>query len=153
MNQYVHEINKKVKKAIDIVKEYREQHPDADDLAIVFDIDGTLLNEDKPIKPVVHFYNLCKQLGYTTFIVTARDSYGIGETINQLHGMGINGFHSAYFRAPSVWNISKFKESCRRSIGKKGYQVVLSIGDSNWDVCTHLEGDSCHNILLPQLGF
>lgn len=153
MNEYVHKINKKVKKAIEIVKEYRKYNPDADNLSVVFDIDGTLLNEDKAIKPVIYLYNLCKKLGYTVFIVTARDSYGIGETINQLHSMGINEFHSAYFRMPSVWNIAKFKESCRRSISEKGYQTVLSIGDSGWDVCSNLPGDKCHGILLPQLGF
>lgn len=153
MNEYVHEINKKVKKAIEIVKEYRKYNPDADNLAVVFDIDGTLLNEDKPIKPVIYLYNLCKKLGYTVFIVTARDSYGIGETINQLHSMGINGFHSAYFRMPSVWNIAKFKESCRLSIIEKGYQTVLAIGDSQWDLPTHADNDLGYGILLPQLGF
>lgn len=153
MNEYVHEINKKVKQAIHIVKQYRDYNPDADNLSVVFDIDGTLLNHDKPIKPVVYLYNLCKKLGYTIFIITARDSFGITETINQLHSIGVDEFHSAYFRMPSVWNIAKFKESARVSIIDKGYQTVLTIGDSSWDNPTYIGKDQGHGILLPQLGF
>lgn len=149
MDKYVHEINAKVAKAIKIVKDYRKYNPDADNLSVVFDIDGTLLNHDKPIKPVVYLYNLCKELGYTVFIVTARDSMGINETIDMLHKLNITGFHSAYFRSPSVWNISKFKESCRKSIIDKGYLTVLSIGDTSWDTGRH----GGHGILLPQLAF
>ena len=153
MNNYINEINKKVKQAIHIVKTVREDNPDADNLSVVFDIDGTLLNEDKPIKPVVYLYNLCKQLGYTIFIITARDSYGIGETINQLHRLGINGFHSVYFRMPSVWNIAKFKHASRQSVIDKGYQNVLSIGDTYWDTPSHIAEGQGYGILLPQLGF
>jgi predicted secreted acid phosphatase len=153
MEQYVQEINKKVSGAIEIVEKYREYNPDAQHLSVVFDIDGTLLNDDKPIKPVVHLYNLCKQLGYTVFIVTARDSIGIAETINQLHNLGINGFHSVYFRIPSVWNIVKFKAACRKSVIDKGYYTVLTIGDSSWDLIQEGENEPGHGILLPQLIF
>lgn len=149
MNDYIQEINKNVSKAIKIVKDYREYNPDVDNLSVVFDIDGTLLNGEKPIKPVIYLYNLCKKLGYTIFIITARDSYGIAETINQLHKLDITDFNSVYFRIPSVWNIGKFKEASRKSIIDKGYQTVLSIGDTSWDVGKF----GGHSILLPQLGF
>lgn len=149
MNDYIREINKKVSNAIKLVKEYREYNQNMDNLSVVFDIDGTLLSDDKPIKPVIYLYNLCKQLGYTIFIITARDSYGIAETINQLHKLGINDFHSVYFRIPSVWNIGKFKEASRKSIIDRGYQTILSIGDTSWDVGEF----GGHSILLPQLGF
>lgn len=149
MNEYIQEINKKVALGIKIAKEYREYNPDADNLAAIFDIDGTLLNNEKPIKPVIYLFNLCKQLGYTCFIITARDSYGIAETISQLHKLGVEGFHSAYFRMPSVWNIDRFKDASRKSILDKGYQTVFTIGDQTCDGPSHSE----HFLLLPQLAF
>ncbi len=124
---------KLVNKGKELAYIYKTTYPN-DNLAVVFDIDGTLLSEDRINRPVVELYLLCKQLGYTLFIVTARDSYGITPTVEQLHELGITGFHSIYFRAPTVWNIGKFKESSRKSIAEKGYSVIFSIGDTPWDV-------------------
>ncbi len=125
-----------VKRGKELAYVYKTTYP-SDNLAAVFDIDGTLLADgggDRINRPVVELYLLCKQLGYTLFIVTARDSYGITPTVEQLHELGITGFHSIYFRTPTAWNIEKFKESSRKSIADKGYSVVFSIGDSYWDV-------------------
>jgi phosphoglycolate phosphatase-like HAD superfamily hydrolase len=120
--------------AIQIVYDQRLKYPDADNLAVVFDIDGTLLNEDTPILPVIHLYNTCKSLGYNLFIVTARDSHGINETVDQLNSMHITDYTSMYFRVPTYWDMYKYKETSRESIENKGYHIVLSIGDSEWDI-------------------
>lgn len=149
MDEYINDIEEKAKEAIRIIKDYRKYDNYSDNLAVVFDIDGTLIMNDKPIKPIVYLYNLCKKLGYTLFIVTARDSQGISETVNQLHKLDITDFKSVYFRLPTVWNIEKFKTASRKSIVDKGYNVILSIGDTYWDVGEY-GGES---ILLPQFGF
>lgn len=154
MNAYMDQIDSEVHKAIGIVHAYRQREPDARNLAAIFDIDGTLLLEDsRPIGPVVQLYKLCQQLGYVMFIVTARDSNGISETIRQLRASGIDGFHSVYFRSPSVWNIGKFKRASRVSIATGGFKPVICIGDTDWDMPTQTEFDTSHGILLPQLGF
>ena len=145
--KYMKTIENLVEQAIDLVYEYRNRHPDAHNLAIVFDIDGTLLNDNTPIAPVMHFYNICKDLGYNLFIVTARDSHGINETVNQLKDMNITDYISMYFRIPTYWDMYKYKETSRQSIENKGYDVILSIGDSDWDVGKY----GGHSVSLPQL--
>ncbi len=149
MSEYLQVIRNKVEDAIRIVYEYKVYYPDAENLAVVFDIDGTLLNDDEPIQPVVDFYNICKSLGYHLFIVTARDSNGTQETIDQLDKMNITDYVSIYLRLPIYWDMTKYKTSCRESIVNKGYNVVLSIGDSIWDVGQY----GGYGILLPQLAF
>lgn len=145
--KYMKTIENLVEQAINLVYEYRNNHPDAQNLAIVFDIDGTLLNDNTPIKPVLHFYNICKDLGYSLFIVTARDSHGINETVNQLKDLNITDYVSMYFRIPTYWDMYKYKEISRESIQNKGYNIVLSIGDSEWDVGKF----GGYSVLLPQL--
>ncbi len=149
MNDYLQVIHEKVEDAIRIVYEYKAYYPEAENLAVVFDIDGTLLNDDEPILPVVNFYNICKSLGYSLFIVTARDSNGTQETIDQLYKMNITDYVSIYLRLPIYWDMTKYKTSCRESIVNKGYNVVLSIGDSEWDIGQY----GGYGILLPQLAF
>lgn len=147
MSEYMKIISQKIEEAVQIVYNIKSQHPDATNLAVVFDIDGTLLNDTRPIKPVVDFYNLCKSLGYHVFIITARDSHGVAETIEQLEGMNIIDYVSIYFRLPVYWDMNHYKESCRESILNKGYKIVLSIGDTSWDVGKY----GGYGILLPHL--
>lgn len=149
MDEYIRDVEEKAKEAVQIVKDYRKYDAYSDNLSVVFDIDGTLLIDNKPIKPIVYLYDLCKKLGYTVFIITARDSQGISETINQLHDLNITDFKSVYFRIPTIWNIEKYKTSSRKSIVDKGYNTILSVGDTYWDVGKY-GGES---ILLPQFGF
>lgn len=146
MKNYMNTIENLSKKAIQLVYEYRMKHPNAENLAVVFDIDGTLLNENIPITPVLNFYNICKDMGYNLFIITARDSNGINETIEQLQSMNIDDYNSMYFRIPTYWDMYKYKESSRESIINKGYNIVLSIGDSEWDIGKF----GGYGILLPQ---
>lgn len=146
MSNYMSTIEDLVKQSINLVYDYRNKNPDAENLAIVFDIDGTLLNSNVPIRPVVEFYNICKDLGYHLFIVTARDSLGINETVDQLNDLRIVDYVSMYFRIPTYWDMYKYKETCRQSIANKGYDIFLSIGDSEWDVGKY----GGVGVLLPQ---
>lgn len=149
MTQYLDLMKEKAHEAISVVYDYRNRHPNDTNLAVVFDIDGTLLNEDTPIVPIIEFYNYCKELGYHIFIITARDSYGIAETSKQLLDMGITDYVSIYFRLPTYWDMNKYKESCRESIMNKGYKTVLSIGDTDWDIGTY----GGYGVLLPHIAF
>jgi predicted secreted acid phosphatase len=45
--------------------------------------------------------------------------------------------------------MNNYKESCRESITNKGYKIVLSIGDTQWDVGKY----GGYGILLPHLAF
>lgn len=144
---YMKIIEKKVEDAIEKVYQYRNQYPNDKSLSVVFDIDGTLLNEDTPIRPVIQLYNICKELGYHVFIITARDSSGINETVEQLDNIKVDDYTSIYFRIPTFWNMDKFKESCRKSITDKGYNIVMSIGDMEWDIGRY----GGYGVLLPQV--
>lgn len=149
MGDYLNLIHKKVEEAIQFIYEYKMQYPDATNLAMVFDIDGTLLNDETPIQPVVDLYNIGKSLGFHIFIITARDSHGVSETIDQLNKIGIKEYDSMYFRLPIYWDMNQYKEQCRKSITDKGFNVVLSIGDTAWDIGRY----GGYGVLLPQLVF
>lgn len=149
MADYLNLIYKKVEDAIQYIYHYKAQYPDAGNLALVFDIDGTLMNDEKPIQPVVDLYNIGKSLGFHIFIITARDTNGVAETIAQLEKIGVIDYESMYFRLPIYWDMNEYKEKCRKSITDKGYHVVLSIGDTAWDIGNY----GGYGVLLPQLVF
>jgi predicted secreted acid phosphatase len=111
--------------------------------AIIFDIDGTLINVDEenwrdhiPIPPIYHFYKYCMNKGLNIFIVTARS--GHEENMHYTGDKMVNhlnlDFEKIFFRPPNISDISDFKQNCRNHIKSQGFNVVMSIGDNIWDI-------------------
>lgn len=105
---------------------------------VVFDIDNTLLHSNGTcIKPIVNIYNHIKTMGILPILITNR--LGITPTIEftkyQLKNCGIYGYKSLYFRHPERDNNPyRFKEKARYNIHERGMNVVMTIGDQQWDV-------------------
>lgn len=115
-------------------------------LAVVFDIDGTLIDEhDQPIRPIVSLYNFCKALKTSLFIVTAREESSREETHKELSRHGITDYVDSYFRHKHEYNVEKQKTQARKDIHDRGYDVVMSVGDMPWDIGKY----GGYGVLLP----
>ena len=105
--------------------------------AIVFDIDDTLIDsKGNSIHSIIALYNFSKQLGITPIIITNRSGHyqNIEYTKEQLKQHNIVGFKLLYFRPPHKWNPWRYKLKARENVKDKGYNVVMSIGDMEWDI-------------------
>lgn len=103
---------------------------------IVYDIDGTLLDETGAIQSIVDTYHQAKSAGFKTAIITARRDYtqNVINTISQLGSIGVTNFSHIYFLPSKKQNITKFKFQSRQHLHELGLEVVMSIGDMPWDV-------------------
>ena len=58
---------------LNLVRIYGDQSKNVQNPAVVFDIDGTLIRNNRtPITPIISFYNYCVNNRIPTFIITAR---------------------------------------------------------------------------------
>lgn len=109
------------------------KHPQS--LAVVFDIDETLIGENrKRIEPVCMLYDLCLTLNLSPFIVTAREESSREATYRELEENGIRDYIGAYFRDAHEYNVARQKKEARKDIQDQGYEVIMSVGDMEWDV-------------------
>ena len=110
---------------------------------IVLDIDGTVLinnydDETKSKKCVVGFKELvdaCSDHQITVFCITARceDEDTRKYTTRQLNKCQIGPIEHIYLR-PEDAEYSTYKYNARRDIEKKGYSILLTIGDQFADI-------------------
>ena len=102
-------------------------------LAAIFDIDGTLVLEDKRIDEVCALFNLCRELGITPFIITARDEEGRSYTIQQLNRLGIYGYKRLFMQPSRSARPGREKNLSRERIEAHGYTVCFNAGDAMHD--------------------
>ncbi len=103
---------------------------------IVFDIDDTLIDSKSGsiIRPIHDVYRYADQLGYTLFIITARDSSSRNYTNKQLHTKDITGYSGLFMIDHIDLEIrGKRKAEYRELIEKSGYQIIMNIGDDPQD--------------------
>ena len=108
---------------------------------VVFDIDNTLLDKDyKVIEPIRALYYYCNMIGVTTAIITSRkgNEKTIETTKKQLNDAYIGDIGFFYFRQPDIEPFIS-KEKARLNIEKRGYTIVMTIGDQRYDI----SGKSC----------
>lgn len=105
--------------------------------AIIFDIDNTLLHDDLTlIQPVYNIYLFALMLNIRVIAITNRygSKYVIDETHKELKNVGINDIADFYFRRKDISNPWIFKRSARLSVLERGYKIVMSFGDQDWDI-------------------
>ncbi|MBS0627381.1 MAG: HAD hydrolase family protein [Verrucomicrobia bacterium] len=103
---------------------------------IVYDIDGTLIENDQPIHYVVESYHYAVKKGLKPVIITARKSYpeNISYTINQLKQYNIVS-PLIFFLPVHLNDQAMFKLNARKSLHHdRGYEVKISVGDMPWDI-------------------
>ena len=126
----------RLKNAMEGIRYITALHPPPK-AAVVFDVDGTLLdNDQKLITGTAVLYWKAQSLGIKPFIVTARpySERNMRYTIDTLKRHGITGFAGIYMYLDMSYNVFDFKEKCRQSIHNLGYNVILSVGDSACDI-------------------
>lgn len=108
-----------------------------DKSVIVFDIDSTLIDSDNNvIQPIFTIYQYARMLNIKIVIITSRAGtpYVVDFTKKQLKDCGIIDIMLYYFRSPYKYNSWEFKRNARLNVHEKGYDIVMSIGDQDWDI-------------------
>jgi predicted secreted acid phosphatase len=132
-------------------------------LAIVFDIDETIMNEYKhwaelgfggtrdqinaaidagdgeAIPSALNLYNFAKAHNVAVFIITGRNEPSRQVTISNLNKAGFKDWDGLYLRPLSdkeknPKSVIPFKSSMRKQIVDQGYDIVVNIGDQNSDL-------------------
>lgn len=121
--------------------------------AIVFDIDFTLLDRyNNIIEHIRMIYYYACMLGITVVIITSRA--GTKEVIeltqNIMSSYGLTEIRFWYFRKPDNYNNWSFKRNSRSDVHKRGYTIIMSIGDSDWDITGDYTGIG---IKIPRLSY
>lgn len=124
-------------------------------LAVVFDIDDTLLStyncnkqiqfgySDKhflycanhkiftPLKDSINFYKQLRKKGVKTFIITGREQDEINITKKNLKEIGITHWDGLYLKPVNYKekSVINYKSGARKKITQQGNTILLSIGD------------------------
>jgi len=107
---------------------------------VFFDIDDTLLRpyeNNKPVKPVLDFYNYLVENGYNIAIITARlyTEENLNYTLSDLKSVGIeNNYKYLFLRNINEFNTKEYKKNARKQVVDDGYIPLMSLGDMYWDM-------------------
>jgi predicted secreted acid phosphatase len=134
--------------------------PQPKKLAIVFDIDETLLSNyedlknfnfggiplmvdsnkaqahDSAIEPSLHLYRLAQKSNVAIFLITGRKPYLRDATIKNLQQTGYTQWTGLIFK-PSGYNklsVAPFKSAARAHIAQAGYDIIINVGDQQSDL-------------------
>ncbi len=159
--EYDKDVSLLVNSAISYANQYLKTHPKKKKLAFSFDIDDTLLTSytftkkhnymlnfsqitkgwsnpdnlqlNKPIMPLVQY---AKAHNITVFIITGRDEKYRKVTVKDLHAHGISNYAHLYLKPDNTHykTAADFKSQVRKSIEKKGYTILLNVGDQQSDL-------------------
>ena len=169
--QYNKDLDKYINNAEIIIKNYVKNNKNKN-LAVVFDIDDTLLSTYKcnkniqfgysdshftycaehnyftPIKTSVKFYKKLRSEGIKTFIITGRKQKEYDITIQNLNNIGIKSWDGLYLK-PDNYKLKSaipYKSGTRKKIESQGNVIVLSIGDQ---ISDSAGGYTKYGIKLP----
>jgi hypothetical protein len=103
---------------------------------VIFDIDDTLITPaGAPYTHIIDFYNELREAGIHVGLITARsgEQRNVEATFKQLENVGVRGWRVSYFRSPSQTNVARFKLKARKNLWERGYYVIMTLGDQDWD--------------------
>ena len=112
-------------------------------ICVVFDIDGTIINDNvySPkserdiIIDVYKFLMSLQHVGVPIFIITARPDFTVNRnaTSRMLDDLGIDYEYLYMWNRQVFDDHISFKEEARYDIHLHGYDVIMSLGDNEWD--------------------
>lgn len=106
-------------------------------LAAVFDIDATLVADDRRIEDTCRLYDLCHDLRITPFLVTARPEEGRAYTEEQMQRLGIHRYKRLFMHPDhkrcDVSGAGAEKLRARTRIEMHGYKICFNAGDACHD--------------------
>jgi len=155
--EYRKEFSSATDSARKFCEQYLKEHPDERNLAIVSDLDETLLDnreefKEHPnhdwgpfdawlkeakapaLKETMDFLTWARKQGFAIFFVTGRPAYDRLPTIENLVKIGV-AYDGLYLRPPGPKEPTvAYKTGARESIEKMGFKIVVSIGDQYSDL-------------------
>jgi len=158
--EYNQDVAKKAEQAKKFLQSKLAVKNNSKKLAIVFDIDDTLvssfdLNKEngfsdshaaiqivlatvhkEPIQPMLDLYNFAKQNGVTIFLVSNRQENLRKKTTDLLVKNGYTEWKGLFLQPTdsSAENKINFKQNIRKFIDNSNYDIVLNIGDQSTDL-------------------
>ena len=105
---------------------------------VVFDIDDTLITpEGLPYEYIIDLFRWCRQQNFRIAIITARPDVSEAHMFTR-HQLGRVGIHldsvdTMYFRPLHDMDVKACKEAARKDLWNKGYRVVMTVGNDDWD--------------------
>jgi predicted secreted acid phosphatase len=104
---------------------------------VIFDIDDTLINSKTNQKnnEIIKFYKYLILQKINIILITARTASPeiIKYTYNQLNNLGIKNYKYLYFITNNFKNVKFYKINARKDVHNKGYNIIMSLGDNEWD--------------------
>lgn len=85
------------------------------------------------IKPVLDLYKLARSRSVAVFFITGRPDLIAGPTASNLKAAGYSAWDGLQFK-PSGLHTLEYKAGARAAIEKKGYDIVINIGDQESDL-------------------
>ena len=156
--------------AYELGKTYLDNIQLSPNYAVMFDIDDTLISNNKPIKPIIKLIKECNKRNIQVLIITARDSIYTIETIEDLLNVGIypnpdkfkdiyNHFQIGvpknavfydfyYLRHSPKDDNEMFKSNVKKELVKNEIYTIMSIGDNEIDIIGNYSG---YTIKLPNI--
>jgi predicted secreted acid phosphatase len=134
----------------DYLKAFKKRDSQKNKVAVVFDIDGTLVSEthkpsenSKPIAIIKEIYDQVTAKDIDVFFISARynDQETIDFTRDELVRLGYKTYNNIFlmpthYKNRSVEHISLFKCATRVHIQNVlGYQIILNVGNTWQDLC------------------
>jgi len=139
--------------------EQRAAHTEGQKLAVVFDVDETLLSnlphiqkmdygyqpplwsewihsaQAPAIAPVCDLFRTARKLGLTIFILSGRIEQDRASTEKNLRAAGVDGYAALYLKANAAHeSTGDFKTAWRKKITEEGYTIILNLGDQESDL-------------------
>lgn len=131
MREILLETEKNIVEHIDHMKTQSITNP-----SIIYDIDLTLIDRDgNPLNPILRTLKYAISQNFFPVLITARQGSleNIATTISQLRTVGIENI-PIYFLTAGMRDVRKYKTDSRKHLTSLGYNIVMSIGDSDWDI-------------------
>lgn len=158
--QYVQDVEIQVQRAIDILSAALDQHQNQKNLALVSDIDDTVLSTEPTlntvhygfyfpqfnealqkanfpeIKPMHKLMDFASAHGITIFYVTGRTPAMQQATEKNLKEQGFGNFKQVFYKPENYKepSVVPYKSGAREQIESEGFVILLSIGDQASDL-------------------
>lgn len=143
-----------------LLKRVRENKENSKKMAVIFDIDDTLISNYPQIKKIdfaqtkkdvnemiagsnvlaiedmLQLFNLVKDNKITIILITGRSDALRTHTIDELNKVGYKGWDQLYLRTERYQGLTpaSYKTAIRKSLTESGYDIIFNIGDQSSDL-------------------
>jgi len=97
--------------------------------------DAVLAAQSPVLKPTLKLFDEAKSHGVAVFFLSGRPQTYAAQTTANLTAAGYRGWKGLILKTPgSTQNVIPYKSAARASIEKKGYEILVNVGDQESDL-------------------